>query len=158
LLSAFPFFQTSIVAFGFPDIISYPENAFLQLSELLTTTDSDVVLGLYPTDRPDKADMVRLDTNGRVEAISIKLDETPLEYAWIQAVWTPRFSQFLERYLQDEQRQLASIHPEKELQIGDVVQEAIHEGLDVLGYEFKQGSFIDIGTPEDLERTEAFLK
>jgi glucose-1-phosphate thymidylyltransferase len=40
--------------------------------------------------------------------------------------------------------------PRKELAIGDVIQAAIAAGLQVKALPFEEGSYLDIGTPEDL--------
>ena len=45
---AYPFVKNQFVAFGFPDILFVPEDVFAQLLERQTSTNSDVVLGLYP--------------------------------------------------------------------------------------------------------------
>jgi glucose-1-phosphate thymidylyltransferase len=60
------------LAFGFPDIIFQPEDAFVQLLARQASTKAGIVLGLFPTDQPQKVDMVDLDDDGRIRLIEIK--------------------------------------------------------------------------------------
>jgi glucose-1-phosphate thymidylyltransferase len=42
--------------------------------------------------------------------------------------------------------------PERELFVGDVIQAAIHDGLRVEAVLFPNGTYLDVGTPDDLVR------
>lgn len=143
LNQAYPFVRGAIVALGFPDILFQPENAFQSLLDRLTGGCADVVLGLLPTANYRKAGMVEFDPAGVVSRIIEKPQQTDLCYMWAIAVWTPQFTEFLHNYLQTHQ-------PDQELPIGDVIQAAIQSGLRVEAEPFPQGSYLDIGTPEDL--------
>jgi glucose-1-phosphate thymidylyltransferase len=143
LNQAYPFVQNAIVALGFPDILFQPENAYERVLSRLRRTQAEVVLGLFPTAQYWKAGMVEFDSSGRVQQIIEKPQQTDLQYMWAIAVWTPRFTQFLHDYLQ--------IHtPELELPIGNVIQASIAAGLRVEAELFPEGSYLDVGTPEDL--------
>lgn len=145
---AYPFVQDALVALGFPDILFQPENAFVKLIARQATSQADVVLGLFPTNQPHKAGMVDFDPTGRVRLIIEKPQESNLRYMWGIAVWTPAFTQFMHSYLQE--RSNASSQPE--LPIGDVIQAAIENNLQVEAEVFPNGTYLDIGTPEDLLR------
>jgi glucose-1-phosphate thymidylyltransferase len=155
---AYPFVQDALVLFGFPDILFRPDDAFVQLLARQAGTGADVVLGIFPTGQPQTCDMVDLDEDGRVRRIVIKPRQTHLRYAWIIAVWTPAFTQFLHDYLvalqetnhQDEMER--DMPPRRELFVGDVIQAAIEEGLHVEKVLFPHGRFLDIGLPDDLVR------
>jgi glucose-1-phosphate thymidylyltransferase len=155
---AYPFVQDSLVALGFPDILFEPEDAFVQLLARQATNQADVVLGLFPTNQPHKAGMVDFDDTGLVRVIIEKPPQTDLRYMWGIAVWTPAFTQFMHQYLIDVEankvRSEAESHlpPKSELPIGDVIQAGIYNGLRVEAEVFPQGSYLDIGTPEDLVR------
>lgn len=142
---AYPFVSNAIVALGFPDILFQPENAYMQVLKRLTTNQTDVVLGLFPTQQYWKAGMVEFDAAGRVSQIIEKPQQTNLKYMWAIAVWNPRFTQFLHEYLQ-------SYTPGTELPIGNVIQAGIEAGLHVEAEAFSDGSYLDVGTPEDLAR------
>lgn len=156
---AYPFVQDALIAFGFPDIIFQPNDAFSRLLRHQRQTGADIVLGLFPTDRPEKADMVDLDENGRIREIVIKPAESRLRFTWIIAVWTPVFTQFMHEHLAAT---LAGVKASRltdselahspELFVGDVIQAAINSGLVVESVLFSQGQYLDIGTPEDLAR------
>jgi glucose-1-phosphate thymidylyltransferase len=145
---AFPFIQDRIIAFGFPDIIFQPEDAFRRLLTKQAETDADIVLALFPVDQPEKWDMVKLDGNGRIRRILIKPMRTKLRYTWIISVWTPVFSNFMHQYLIELQETGGPMR--QELFMSDVVQQAIKNGLKVEGVLLSDGSCLDIGTPEDL--------
>ncbi|HEY9805200.1 MAG TPA: sugar phosphate nucleotidyltransferase, partial [Candidatus Obscuribacterales bacterium] len=129
---AYPFVQNAIVALGFPDILFWPEAAFSQLLQHQAQTQADVVLGLFPTDQPQKAGMVNFDSSGRVHLIIEKPSQTDLKYMWAIAVWTPTFTHFLHDYLIS--LEVAKTHtpepvrPSQELAIGDVIQAGIATG------------------------------
>lgn len=68
---------------------------------------------------------------------------------WAIAVWKPGFTEFLHEYLIaiKEDRNLAKL---PEIPIGNVIQAAISKGLKVDAEAFANGSYLDIGTPDDL--------
>ena len=146
---AYPFVQDKIVALGFPDVLFERDDAFIQLSKRQAVRNADVVLGLFPADRPEKVDMVDLDDAGRVRRIVIKAQETQLTHSWSIAVWTPVFTRFMHEYLASRRDSAAG---QPELFVGDVLQAAIDEGLHVEGVHVSDRPYTDIGTPEDLLR------
>jgi glucose-1-phosphate thymidylyltransferase len=150
---AYPFIDDSIILLGFPDIIFEPLDAFTQLLNQQQVTGADLVLGLFKTDKPEKADMVVFDRNGRLKDIIIKPKESQQIYTWIIAVWTPVFTQFMHDYLNDENSTLNHTH--NELHIGDVVRAAIQAEMKTSYVQFDSGSFLDIGTPAELKKTKS---
>lgn len=153
---AYSFVQDDLVAFGFPDIIFQPDDAFVQLLARQAATDADIVLGLFPAHQPQKMDMVDLDDKGRIRSIVIKPPQTHLRYTWIIAVWTPVFTRFMHEHLaaiqkSNEQDDAGNKAPEqRELFVGDVIQAAIRNDLPVETVLFPDGTYLDIGTPDDL--------
>ena len=135
------------VAFGFPDILFAPDDAVARLVRTLRSGRADVVLGLFPTDTPQKMDMVDLDEGGRVVLIDIKPEATTLALTWILAVWRPSFSAHL---LASVQSAVAAGKPLEHL--GHALLSAMSAGLDVRGVPFPDGRSLDIGTPDDLVR------
>jgi len=153
---AYPFIKDSTVVFGFPDILFQPQDAFVQLLAKQAESNADVVLGLFIADQPRKMDMVELDNDGRVRGIQIKPSRTRLRYAWIIAVWTSAFTHFMHEYVlspsrRDIKDKTGKIVPEqKELYVGNVIQAALENNMKVESTLFSKGSYMDIGTPEDL--------
>jgi glucose-1-phosphate thymidylyltransferase len=145
---AFPFMQHANVTFGFPDMVLGPGNMFRILLEYQRTNHADIVIGLFPADRPNKVDMVELCSNGKVKRVVIKPQYTDLQTTWGVAVWTPVFTRFMHDFLASHQQHADS---EPELYMGHVVQAGIDNGLSVYGTPVSKLPFIDIGTPDDLE-------
>jgi glucose-1-phosphate thymidylyltransferase len=144
---AYPFVRDTIVAFGFPDILFQPDDAFVQLLARQAASNADVALGLFPAESPQKVDMVDLDNEGRVRQIVIRPRQTQLRYTWGIAVWTPAFTQFLHDHVAAYKSSAAR---QPELSVGDVVQAAIQNNLRVEGVPVSNDPYLDIGTPEDL--------
>jgi len=147
---AFPFVRQATVALGFPDMIFGPEDIFTTLLEHQQTAGADVVLGLFPADRPEKVDMVEADNDGNVRQIIIKPRHTDLRHTWGVAVWAPTFTEFMHEFLAVHQKTAAG---KAELFVGDVVRAAIENGLRVHGVQVSKQPFLDIGSWEDLVRS-----
>ena len=154
---AFPFLEQKRVAFGFPDILFGPDDAYRQLIAAQERTGADVVLGLHRVYDHRVWDMVDCDADGLVRNIVMKPATTTLTYGWCCAVWTPAFSEFLHRFLRAEEThrnlaQLANIAHDLggDLAVGVVLQAALKAGLLLQSVIFPHDTYIDIGTPEDL--------
>lgn len=154
---AYPFIQDATVVFGFPDIIFHLDDAFLQLLSRQAESNADVVLGLFPAHHPHKVDMVDVDAYGRVRGIYIKPARTHLRYTWTIAVWTSQFTRFMHEYIlsiqktqNDKNSGGAYGEEQQELFVGDVIQAAIHNDMRINTVLFADGTFLDVGTPEDM--------
>ncbi len=153
---AYPFVKDAIVALGFPDIVFQPDEAFVRLLECQTDTNADVVLGIFNVENPQKWDMVDLSDDGQIKQIVIKPLQTHLRYSWAIAVWTPVFTRFMHNYLftlqevKEQGKTGRNMSEQKELFVGDVIQQAIDNNLHVEGVIFPDSTCLDIGTPEDL--------
>jgi glucose-1-phosphate thymidylyltransferase len=156
---AYPFVNNALVALGFPDILLQPNDCYQRLINHQQRTQADVVLGLFPCDRPEKAGMVEFDAQGKILQIIEKPKQTNLRFMWGIALWTPAFTEFLHDYLINLEQRLAqkmaqipasAAAPRREIPIGDVIQAAIAAGLPVEAESFTNGTYLDIGTPEDL--------
>lgn len=150
---AWPFVRERRVALGFPDVLALPTAALAAVAERQAGGGADVVLGLFPTDRPQKADMVRTDAGGAVLGIEVKPEATELGFTWLYAVWGPAFTELLHERVA---RRLAAPPPPgaRELQVSDVLLAALAEGLRVESVAFPAGSHLDVGTPDDLARAQ----
>ena len=149
--SAYHFMKDKTVLLGFPDILFNPKHVFADLLKQQRYSGADVVLGLFKTDNPAKADMVELDDSGQVTEIVIKPESTPLHYCWAMAVWSPAFTEYLHDFISDLTNK--AFHPSRpEIFIGNVMQHAMKDGLVIEGVRFPDGHFTDIGTLADLKR------
>jgi glucose-1-phosphate thymidylyltransferase len=156
---SFPFVGERWVALGFPDILFWPDNAYAVVIQRLRDGAADAVLGLFPTDEPEKVGVVDVDITGRVHGIYEKSGRTDLPYMWAIAVWKPSFTKFLHNYVATALRTMSFERgPPKtsasyiETPIGDILHAAIGAGLRLEAEIFHEGRYIDIGTPENLYR------
>ncbi len=162
---AYPFVQDVIVALGFPDIIFQPDDAFVHLINRQAETNANIVLGVFPVDNCNKWDMVDICDDGRIRQIVIKPVQTDLRHTWGIAVWTPVFTRFMHEYLANIQNQntnkvdkFNNTSKQRELFVGDVIQAAIENNLQVDGVLFPDDTCLDIGTPEDLLKVATLTK
>lgn len=150
---AYPFVRGSRVALGFPDILFKPSSLFHDLCEHQHSSKADVVLALIATDNSHKSDMVETDERGQVQSIVIKPDKTALTMAWMAALWSPVFTEFMHNYISEKASAGSSLAGGPvELHLGEVFRAAMQNGLSVEAVTFPQGSFLDIGTPSDLAK------
>ncbi|MBD0335366.1 MAG: dTDP-glucose pyrophosphorylase [Cyanobacteria bacterium Co-bin13] len=161
LNQAYPFVREATVALGFPDILFQPQEAYTKLLARQAAGGADVVLGLFPTDQPEKVGVVEFDEAGRVAAILEKSQRTDLKYMWAIAIWQPSFTEFLHQFIEAELKlligdtvpqTLKQFPPYSEIPIGDVIQAAIGAGLRVEAEAFAAGRYLDIGTPDNLKK------
>lgn len=130
------------VCLALPDTLIEPADALAQVGALLATSGADLVLGVFPTDRPEQLGPVRVDEGGRVREVTDKPARVPddMRNTWGIAAWTPRFGALLH----------AMVTADPGLVLGAAYQRAVEDGLDVRAVTFPSGSFIDVGTPEGL--------
>jgi glucose-1-phosphate thymidylyltransferase len=151
------FIKDKIVVFGFPDILFRPTDVFTKLLARLDRSGGDVVLGLFPAHDNKAMDMVDIDTRLRVRTIQLKPRKTRLKYAWLCAVWTPTFTEFLHQFLQRVRSGQDTglignrkIDAAGDIPVGAVLRAAVQNNLKVEGVTFPTGRYIDIGTPQAL--------
>ena len=154
---AYPFIEQKRVAFGFPDILFGPDDAYRLLIERQEQTGADVVLGLHLIEDTRVWDMVACDEDGGVRDLVMKPALTTLTHGWCCAVWTPRFSDFLHRFLRADEtkRNLSRLATTAndlggDLAVGVVLQAALKAGLSMQSVKFPGERYLDIGTPENL--------
>lgn len=146
------FLGEAVVAFGFPDIVFRPEDAFRHLHARYRTAACDLVLGLFPARAPEKVDMVETGPAGEVQRLEIKPRETTLSQTWLLALWGPEFTRFLSAFVADVDAGRSPPAPDRELYLGDVVQAAVESGLRVCGVGLEGADYLDIGTPDELDK------
>ena len=157
---AYPFVRGLNVAFGYPDILFGPRDAFKRAFHRLAHTRTALVLGLFPIYDPRDWDMVDVDKTGRVHALHRKLGKTKLKWGVVFAVWTNEFTDFLHSYLSVPRTdaQQPSVGLPGELTVGDVIQAAIREGIPAQSVSFPRHTYLDIGTADGLQRVAAGWK
>jgi glucose-1-phosphate thymidylyltransferase len=141
--------ENTITLFGMPDTLFEPRNAFSMLLETHLCNGSDVTLGLFKTNQPQKFGMVKLDTEQNALICIDKPKQTSLKYMWGIAVWNYKFSNFMHICLTD----ILAEKTNSEVVLSTIFNQAISDTtLKVQGYKFSEGYYIDIGTVQDLKR------
>jgi glucose-1-phosphate thymidylyltransferase len=143
---AYSFIMGSDVVMGFPDILIRPRTLYRDIVDRLRSGTSDVVLGVVPTNRPEKVDVVEMTEDGRVVRIRPKPKNLSSAKAWIAAAWRPSFTGYIHDFLANHSGELAT---PRELYLGDIVAASL-DHLHVSAVQCDEGMFIDIGTPDDL--------
>lgn len=151
--SAFPFVENARIAFGFPDVIFRPDDAFVRLLARLDESGADIVLGVFPVEEPEKWDAVVFDGQNGIERIVPKPHSRKTNHTWIMAVWTPVFTRFMHEFVSEFMRSVDDVPAENEgeVSLGHVVQVGLNRGLDVDHVTFDEGFCLDVGTPEGLQ-------
>jgi glucose-1-phosphate thymidylyltransferase len=138
--------------FALPDTIFEPRDALRTLRALYLDERADLALAVFPTPEPHRLAPVVL--NGRrVTRVLDKPAEPPAANTWAAGIWSDAFTALLH---DSSAGTAAGEGPEPVL--GDVFERAISEGMRVVGLEFRDGSFLDIGTPDGMRRCLASTK
>jgi glucose-1-phosphate thymidylyltransferase len=150
---AFPFTTNNLVAFGYPDILFEPEDAFSQLIKEQAATGASIVLGIFPIKADQRwNDILAFGDNGKIQTISLS-DPTKgtQRIGWAIALWTPKFSLFMHEFLLEVMKKNNFTAPDgKEYVMNHVFQAALDKGLSIESVMFKSGFVHDVGTPEDM--------
>jgi glucose-1-phosphate thymidylyltransferase len=150
---AYAFVRHAIVAFGFPDLLFEPKDAFVHLLKRQAATEADVVLGVCPNQPVDAPnDRLDIDPNGRVRRIAVKSQTSDLQFTWIMAVWTPVFTEFMHTHLAAVLNRGQPNNLKREMIMGDVIAPALESGLHVNTVVFHDARYLDLGIPEGLAR------
>lgn len=161
---AYPFVQSATIVFGFPDIIFFPQNAYVRLLSHLADSGADIALAVYKAKRrPEKMDMLELDAQDRIRRIDIKPLRTHLRDTWIAAAWAPAFTEFMHKFVMtDGQKRVATdagkLAMSDELHMGDIIRAGFESYIKTTIVRFDEGCFIDIGTPEDMLDAAGFVR
>ncbi len=144
LNQAQPWLTDETVLLGMPDTIFTPANAYVRLLTHHNADNDDLTIGLFRTNLPHRFGMVELTPDDRVLYIIDKPPQSDLIWMWGVACWSPQFTQFMNEFLSERPP------AEREVVLGDIFQAAIQAGLQVRAVRFDEGTYLDIGTPEDL--------
>jgi len=136
--SAYHLTKGKTVFFGMADTIMQPRDA-LQRAFTQMDNETDVTLVMFPTERPEKFGMVRLDSNNQVIEIVDKPRQTDLTEMWGSIIWRPRFTDMLHDCVAQGISDFAQI-----------MNQAIAAGLRFKGARMVNGTYIDLGTYEEI--------
>lgn len=162
LSQAIPFIEDSWVLTGFPDILLDPPDVCAQVVHQLHNSNADIVLATFPSGPEDGCDLAEVDAEGHVFKI------VPKEYnpvwrddsrTWLIAAWQPSFTTLFADIV-DKLRSKADAMPvgsNPEWPLGVILMEALKAHLIIDAVHFKDGRFLDIGTPERLAQATTFI-
>jgi glucose-1-phosphate thymidylyltransferase len=144
--AAYHLTRDRLVLFGMPDTIMQPRGLFLQ-AMAACRPDDDAVLVLFPTDRPQKFGMVRMEPDGRVLEVVDKPTRTSLTHMWGCLIWRAAFTDHLHARVQQGEGDFAGI-----------MNGAIAAGLRLRGIAVADGDYIDLGTYEEIMEMDRRLR
>jgi glucose-1-phosphate thymidylyltransferase len=142
--SAYHLIKGKTVFFGMADTLMQPRDVFKRVYASGCPGD-DVLFGMFTTDRPEKFGMVRMGGDNVVLEIDDKPQKTDLAQMWGCIVWRPRFTEYLH----------ACVCEQGISDFAKIMNGAITNGMKFRGIHLKDGTYIDLGTYEeiaDLER------
>jgi glucose-1-phosphate thymidylyltransferase len=143
--AAYPWVRDYDVALTLPDTLLSPRDALRRMWREHLRTNSDVMMGVFPTSKPEELGPVRVAPDGRVTQVLDKPKITDLKNTWGLIIWSSRFSAFLHE-------RVAAAAEGHQPNLGLTVQQAVDAGLNVRALCFDEGEYLDIGTPEGLGR------
>ncbi|NPV06463.1 MAG: nucleotidyltransferase family protein [Anaerolineae bacterium] len=140
-----PWLGDATVLFGMPDTIIEPPDCFALLLRHHRERRADLTLGLFATSEPWRFGMVELDARQRLVRCVDKPRASSLQYMWGIACWGSAFTSFLGEFCDRARAQ-----NQGELLLGDAFTSAAQSGLTVTCHPFTEGSYLDVGSPDDL--------
>jgi len=137
--SAYHLTSGKTVFFGMADTLMQPEDIFARTYQSSLHSD-DVILALFTTTRPEKFGMVKLDADNRVQEIVDKPAKTDLTEMWGCIIWRPQFTEYLHN----------CVYEHGVSDFAKIMNDAIADGMRFRGVHIKDGTYIDLGTYEEI--------
>lgn len=137
--SAYHLIKGKTVCFGMADTIMQPRDIFKTALSAALPQD-DVILVLFPTERPEKFGMVRRGEDNYVIEIVDKPPKTDLKEMWGAIIWRPIFTEYLHTCL----------HRDKIFDFAQIMNNAMQVGMKFRAVGFPDGVYIDLGTYEEI--------
>ena len=139
LNSAYHLTSGKTVFFGMADTLMQPEDIFARTYQSSSPSD-DVILALFTTTRPEKFGMVKLDADNRVHEIVDKPAKTDLTEMWGCIIWRSQFTEYLHN----------CVYEHGVSDFAKIMNDAIADGMRFRGVHIKDGTYIDLGTYEEI--------
>ena len=127
------------VFFGMADTLMQPADVFARAYHAAGPND-DVILALFTTIHPEKFGMVKTDEEMRVIEIVDKPAKTDLREMWGCIIWRPKFTQYVHN----------CVHDHGISDFARIMNNAIRDGLKFRGIHMKNGTYVDLGTYEEI--------
>ena len=148
---AYPWVRESICVLLLPDTLVEPSDAVRQAVTYLNQQSADVVLGIFPTDRPGDLCPVEFDEQGRVQGLYDKDASRGIMNTWGFVIWSPSFTEHLHAFLNNDTKLPSESGAQaREVTLAEVIAAAIERDLTVMALPIRNGKFIDIGKHSSL--------
>jgi glucose-1-phosphate thymidylyltransferase len=135
------------VLFGMADTIMEPVDLFARMLDSAGPED-DVIMGLFPTDRPHKFGMTAFDEDGHIPYIIDKPQETDLTHMWGCIIWRSRFTEHLH----------TCISGGEVADFALIMNMAIEDGMRFRAVCFDEGAYLDLGTYDEIIEMEQHFR
>lgn len=145
--SAYYLVRGKTVLFGMADTVIEPVDVFARMLDN-ARPDVDVIMGLFPTDRPHKFGMTAFDADDRVPYIIDKPRETDLTHMWGCIIWRPVFTEHLH----------ACIGGGEIADFAVIMNKAIEAGMCFRAVRFDEGTYLDLGTYDEIIELEKHFR
>lgn len=145
--AAYHLVRGKTVLFGMADTIMEPVDLFVRMLDS-ATPDDDVIMGLFPTEHPQKFGMVAFNADDRVLRIVDKPQETELTHMWGCIIWRPSFTELLH----------TRIHKEKIADFATIMNAALQDGMRFRAMRFDNGTYLDLGTYDEILELEKHFR
>lgn len=143
-----PWLGNADVLLALPDTVVLPPDAMMQLHRARRAAGMELMLGVFPTEEPERLGPVEMDEHGNVLHVHDKPGHRQWRNAWALVSWSAAFTEFCCAW--DEARAQAG---KSEGVLGHAMEAARAEGMKVGALVFSDGVFADIGTPAGLQTT-----
>jgi glucose-1-phosphate thymidylyltransferase len=145
--AAYHLVRGKTVFFGMADTIIAPHDVFA-LAWASAEEYDDVILVLFPTSRPEKFGMVKLDGTSCVREIVDKPKETALTLMWGCILWRPPFTEYLHECVR--RRGISDF--------ARILNGAIASGMRMRAFPVTDGSYLDLGTYEEIRELDRAVR
>jgi len=137
--SAYHLTKGKTVFFGMADTLMQPPDVFARAFGAASAED-DVVMALFTTARPEKFGMVKMNSDNRVLEIIDKPSKTDLTEMWGCIIWRAKFTEYLHHCVAEEGIS----------DFAKIMNDAIAGGMRFRGVHMTDGTYIDLGTYEEI--------
>jgi glucose-1-phosphate thymidylyltransferase len=147
IMAAKTWLSDANVCLALPDTVFRPRTAVRMICEKKQSSDAELVLGVFPTSEPQHLGPVRIGNNSQVVEVQDKPAETDIMNTWGVAVWSPRFTDLIDRSVKKwaAEGETGTEHP-----LGEVFESAVRSDFKVNSVFFENGDFVDVGKPKGI--------
>jgi glucose-1-phosphate thymidylyltransferase len=151
--SAYHLTRGKTVLFAMADTIMEPVDLYARMLDS-ADPDDDVIMGLFPTERPHKFGMTAFDADSAdtehpyVQYIIDKPQKTTLTHMWGSIIWRPSFTEHLHTCINSAQT----------ADFATIMNEALEAGMRFRGVRFDEGTYLDLGTYDEIVELEQHFR